>query len=273
VGLTAYIKTYADPAASLQGTFDVCVIMPTILRPEMGQAIRSIFAQRFRGRIQILIGVDKPVGDLSLLDEICRDRPPNCVVQIIYIGYSTSARHGGLGRASDGGVLRCVLSYLANSPYLAYLDDDNWWRPDHLRLLRQRLAEADWAYSWRWFVHPLSRRPICLDRWESVGPGIGLFQEKFGGFVDPNCLMLNKFKCASVLANWNLPLSEDAFGKSADRTVFSALNHGFKGAGTNQPTSFYTLDPRDELHDTRMNFFGDLYERAGAMDGPGLHAA
>jgi hypothetical protein len=262
--LTAFIKTYADPTASLQETFDVSVIMPTILRPEMGRALRSIFAQRFRRRIQVLIGVDKPVGDLSLLDEICRDRPSNCVVQVIYIGYSTSARHGGLSPARDGGVLRCVLSYLANSPCLAYLDDDNWWHPDHLRLLRQKLMHADWSYSLRWFVHPVSRQPICLDRWESIGPGKGLFQHQFGGFVDPNCLMINKFKCASVLPKWNQPLPDDDVAMSADRTVFAALNEDFKGVCTNQPTSFYKLDEADTLHGVRMQLFGDLYHRAGA---------
>jgi len=44
----------------------------------------------------------------------------------------------------------------------------------------------------RWFVHPQSRRSICVDQWETVGPERGIFQERFGGFVDPSCLMLNK---------------------------------------------------------------------------------
>ena len=93
--------------------------------------------------------------------------------------------------AHDGGVLRGVLSYLASRPFVACLDDDNWWRPDHLRLLRGILE----ACSLRWFVHPQSRRSICVDQRETVGPGRGIFQERFGGFVDPSCLMLNKVTC------------------------------------------------------------------------------
>ena len=155
--MTGFIRTYAEPDSRLQEPFEVAVIMPTILRPELKDALRSVFAQTIQGRIHVLIGIDRPTADLSLLDAACEGRPPNCVVQVYYPGYSTSVRYGGLSPARDGGVLRCVLSYLANSPYIAYLDDDNWWRPDHLQLLRAAMVHADWAFSLRWFVHPTSR--------------------------------------------------------------------------------------------------------------------
>ncbi len=261
--MTAFIKTYADDPASLQQTFDAAVVMPTILRPEIGPALRSIFAQNFAGRIQVLVGIDKPLGDVAMIDEICRDRPPHCVVQLIYFGYSTAQRHGGLSRAGDGGVLRCVLSFLANSPYVAYLDDDNWWHPDHLRLLRQALGQGDWAFSLRWFVHPVTGRNICIDRWESVGPGAGLYTEMFGGFVDPNSLMVDKTRCSTVLQRWTAPLSVDDSGMSADRNIFDGLSRGFTAVSTGEPTSFYRLDPTDEMHPTRMELFGALYARAG----------
>lgn len=260
--MTAFIKTYADEAASLQQPFDVSVVIPTIMRSEIADAIRSVFSQDFTGRIQILIGIDKPIGDLSVIDEICRARPSNCVLQVIYLGYSTSVRHGGLSPARDGGVLRCILSYCANSPYVAYLDDDNWWRPDHLRLLRQAVDQADWAFSLRWFVHPATRHAVCVDQWESVGPGAGIFQAKFGGFVDPNCLMINKIRCEGVLNRWNVPLDRDEKGMSADRSVFAVLSRHFKGVGTGQPTVFYKLDPQDGLQPYRMQLFGPLYQSA-----------
>jgi hypothetical protein len=204
--MTGFIKTYAEPGAELQNTFDAAVVIPTILRQELADALRSIFVQDLGVRIHVLIGIDKLGADLSMLDAICEARPLNCLVQVFYPGYSTARRHGGLSPGGSGGVLRCILSYLANSPYVAYLDDDNWWRPDHLRLLRAALDRASWAFSLRWFVHPLSRRPICVDQWESVGPGQGVFRERFGGWADPNCLMLNKVACEAVLPLWNQPL-------------------------------------------------------------------
>lgn len=267
--MSGYLKTYADPGMALQATFDVAVVMPSLLRPEIGDALRSIFRQDLDGRIQILIGVDRPgpdaIDDLSRLDAICAERPQHCVVQAFYPGYSTSVRHGGLTPARDGGALRCILSYLANSPNLAYLDDDNWWRPDHLRLLLGAMRDADWAFSLRWYVHPQSRRPVCVDVWESVGPGRGVFAESYGGFVDPNCLMLNKVTCQSVLANWARPAAGDPKGQSADRNVFHALHRNFRAASTGEATAFYRLDPADDLHAQRVEAAGAAYHEAGLL--------
>jgi hypothetical protein len=186
------------------------------------------------------------------------------VVQVYYPGYSTSARHGGLSPARDGGVLRCVLSYLANSPYIAYLDDDNWWRADHLQLLRAAMTHADWAFSLRWFVHPTSRRAVCVDQWESLGPGLGIFNSEFGGFVDANCLMLNKVACEPVVCEWNRPLEGDPKGMSADRNVFSVLLRYFRGAGTAQPTTFYSMDPSDDRHAIRLQLIGAAYHQTAS---------
>jgi hypothetical protein len=259
--MTAFIRTYAEPNARLQDPFEAAVVMPTVLRPQIREALSSVFAQEM-GRVQVLVGVDRFETDISILDDICNSRPPRCVVQAWYPGYSTSIRHGGLSPARDGGVLRCILSYLANSPFVAYLDDDNWWRPDHLRLLRAALDRADWAFSLRWFVHPVSRRPVCVDQWESVGPGKGIYLEKYGGFVDPNCLMLDKTKCEAVFPQWNRPLRDDPKGMSADRKVFDALHRFFPGTGTGEPTAFYTLDPEDGAHPSRLRMMGPAYDAA-----------
>jgi hypothetical protein len=263
-GMVGFIRTYAEPGSRLQDPFEVAVVMPTILRPELKDALRSVFAQTIQGRIHVLIGIDRPAADLSLLDAACEGRPSNCVVQVFYPGYSTSVRHGGLSPARDGGVLRCILSYLANSPYIAYLDDDNWWRPDHLQLLRAAMVQADWAFSLRWFVHPASRRAICVDQWESLGPGLGAFNGEFGGFVDANCLMLNKMTCEPVVCEWNRPLANDPRGMSADRNVFAVLLRYFRGAGTSQPTVFYTMDPTDDRHNVRLLLMGAAYHEAAS---------
>ena len=263
--MSGFIRTYADTNVRLQEPFDVAVVIPTLLRPALPAALRSVFAQDRDLRIQVLVGIDVPAGDLSLIDAVCAERPPHCVVQVFYPGYSTSVRHGGLGISQAGGVLRCVLSYLANSRFIAYLDDDNWWRPDHLRRLRDALNQADWAFSLRWFVHPDSRRTICVDEWESVGPDRGIFREAFGGFVDTNCLILNKVTCEGVLPWWNRPLRGDATGLSADRSVFAALCRSFTGAGTNEPTVFYTMNTADALHAPRLQRMGAAYELAGCV--------
>ena len=115
-----------------------------------------------------------PHRNVEETSTICAARiPRNHAVLFFYPGYSTSCRHGGLHPAWDGGVLRTLLSYLANSRYVAYLDDDNWWDGSHLESMRLALEGCEWAYARRWFIHPKSRRPICPDEWESIGPNRG----------------------------------------------------------------------------------------------------
>lgn len=258
--MQGFLKTYTD--TDLQGPFGAAVVIPTVLRPHLRDALRSVFKQNFAGRIHILVGIDKPDGDLSVIDEACVDRPPNCVVQVFWLGFSTSTRHGGLHAPGDGGTLRCALTYLANAAYVAYLDDDNWWGPDHLTQLRAAVEQAEWGFALRWFVHPESRRPVAVDTWESVGPGQGIFNERFGGFVDPSCLMINKLACPMAAPYWNFPLSGDPM--SADRNVFHFLSRSHKWKGTGQASVYYTMNAKDGLQPMRVRILGDAYVQAGA---------
>jgi hypothetical protein len=150
---------------------------------------------------------------------------------------------------------------LANSPFVAYLDDDNWWGPNHLKWLRTALAQAEWGFSLRWFMHPETRRPVCVDRWESVGPGQGVFNERFGGFVDPNCLMVNKLACPLAAHHWAMPMFNNPM--LSDRSVFAHLAQTHKWRGTGRPTTFYTMNAADGLHPIRVQRMGAQYEAAG----------
>lgn len=256
------LKVYADPETSLQEPFDFAVVMPSTLRPSIGEALLSVFGQDFPGRVQTLIGIDHPQAPPALLDEICAHRPPHHAVFCLFPGYSTSARHGGLHATWDGGALRTILSYLANSRHVAYLDDDNWWSPRHLASMGAALERAEWAYANRWFVHPSSRRPICADEWESVGPGRGVFRS---GWVDPNCLALDKIACEAVLRWWSIPLRNSAKAMDADRNLFRLLRTYFRGQGTNEATVFYVVDENDSQHSHRLKCIGaERYARCAS---------
>jgi hypothetical protein len=156
-----------------------------------------------------------------------------------------------------------LLSYLANSRYLAYLDDDNWLEETHLASMRQALEGSEWAYARRWFVHPKSRRPICQDDWESIGPSKGTFAD-IGGWVDPNCLAIDKLACESVLRWWSIPLRNTTRAMDADRNVFRILSTQFKGCPTNRATVFYRIDEKDQCHSARLDAIGhERYQAFG----------
>ena len=60
-----FLKSYVGQSVgALQTPFDFAVVMPSILRPTIADAIASVFAQDFPGRVQLLIGVDEPIGEM-----------------------------------------------------------------------------------------------------------------------------------------------------------------------------------------------------------------
>lgn len=241
-----------------QTPFDFAVVMPTILRSSITDAIDSILAQDFDGTVQVLVGIDSSVGNPDVIAHACRDMPAGFSVMVLDPGYSTSIRHGGLHPSRDGGSLRTVLTYLANSRRVAYLDDDNWWAPDHLSAMSAALEHADWAWARRWFVHPGSRQPICEDTWESVGP------TPSGGWADPNTIAIDKLRCEAILRWWSLPLRNSRLAMDADRRIFEILSTEFFGAPTNKASVFYVINESDDAFAERLGWIGvDRYAASG----------
>jgi hypothetical protein len=249
------IERLAGPA-DRQRPFDAAVVMPTLLRPSLTRAVASVFAQDLPGRIQLLIGIDRAEGERAQLAALAQSCPSHIAFDVLDLGYSTSIAHGGLYPNRCSGSLRTILSYAANSRYVAYLDDDNWWAPDHLSSLAAAIGEREWSWSLRWFVEPdAPAEPIAIDRWESVGPGAGLYAERYSGFVDPSSLMLDKLACHHILPLWSLAAYPD--GRGEDRLIFAELKDRPQ-RGTGQATSFYRMSERDPQHLTRLRLMRQL---------------
>jgi Glycosyl transferase family 2 len=229
---------------NLQEPFDIAVIVPTMLRPSLGRAVRSVFAQDFQGRVQVLIGIDVKRGSEDVLQEIRTLCPANMAITVIDLGYSTSIAHGGVHTTRYGGAIRTILSYSANSRLLAYLDDDDWWDPSHLKTLREAIEGKSWAYSLRLFVDKATDKVLCKDEWDSVGVGKGI-NAPVGGFVAPSTLMLDKLKCVLVPALFSTAACRDHTGE--DRLVFHALKD-LPHSGTGLYTVYYPISEEDRKH-------------------------
>ena len=221
--------------------FDVAVVIPTVLRKQLKRAVESIYQQTFKGSIQILIGIDKVLGDRKIIDELQDSCPDNIAITVIDFGYSTATRNGGLYTSMAGGSLRTILSYAANSRYVAYLDDDNWYAPYHLSDLLKAIEGKAWAYTSRWYVDMNTNEVICVDNYHSTGPGKGHFARHWGGHVDTNCFLLDKLKCHFILPLWCFALFKD--NTCEDLRVFCALMKNNLPYGfTNRPSVYYILD-------------------------------
>ncbi len=226
---------------------DVAVIIPTFGRPSIANALQCIYEQDLNGTIQILIGVDAwDIDSADLIKETAEKRPSNVSVMLVDMGYSTSIRRGGVHLNSYNGSLRVILGYMANSQYLTFLDDDNYWAPNHLSSLKDVIPGFGWAYSNRYLIDEVTGIKLCVDRWDSVGPGKGIRKEELKGFVDPNCIMINKMRLSTVITAWLRPLSFSPF-QAADRLFFKRLIETGTVAWTGEPTVGYSIRRKNYL--------------------------
>ncbi len=262
------LRTYAAPDCDIQCPFDVAVVIPTLLRPSLIDALRSVFQQSFNGRIQILIGIDQPEKSWGNIEKvILSECPAHMAVTVFWPGYSTSQHHGGMWKAWGGGSLRTALSFLANAPYVAYLDDDNWYAPHHLHWLLDTVSGSDWAFSRRWFTALDENAPICEDTWESVGPDNGVFANTFGGFCDTNTLIIDKRKCFRALSAWCETFEKfDARGqgRGADRSFFEFLRrHHPHYADTKKASVSYRIQGNDTNAAIRLHYIQKEHIKTG----------
>lgn len=220
---------------------DVAVIIPTFGRPSIANAMQCIYKQDLNGTIQILIGVDAwDIDSADLIKATAEKRPSNVSVMLVDMGYSTSKKRGGVHLNSYNGSLRVILGYMANSQYLTFLDDDNYWAPNHLSSLKDVIPGFGWAFSNRYLIDEVTGMNLCVDRWDSVGPGKGIRKEKLKGFVDPNCIMINKMHLPDALTAWLSTLPSSRI-QAADRQFFRYLIEQGATSWTGKATVGYSI--------------------------------
>lgn len=229
---------------NLQTPFDAGIVMATVVRETFPQALRSVYAQAFAGRIQVLVGIDRWVGDRAIVEQLAAQRPAHVAVTTVDLGYSTSQRHGGVYPSHYGGALKTILSYAANSRFVGYLDDDNWYAPDHVETMLRAIAGKSWAFSLRHFVDADTGTPLCPDTWESLGPGRGVYAAAQGGFVDTNCYFIDTLACSDVFPEW--AMTRFAEGTGGDRQVLQRLRD--RPWGTNDAHTVYYRTRLAGLH-------------------------
>lgn len=234
LGMEPILTTYHDDQTDIQKTFDVSVVVPTNLKPAVCDAVRSIYGQHFDGTIQILLAIGTTHSHFDL-ETIIGERPAHIALTLFQPGYDIKV---------EDGVLQAAMSFLANSRYIAYLDEDHWFAPDHLANLFALIDKNRWVYGKRWFVDGIERTPICEDSWESVGPEQGLL----GGFVDYNTLMVDMASCSPHIVTWPL---ENQTNRSDH--IFSRLNEIGPIGICDSPSVSYAIGKNDPHKKERLD--------------------
>lgn len=139
----------------------VTVITPTIGSSKLKDAVESVQKQTY-GNLSHLIVVDGPDYFNSAVDNIPFGLDAN--ITMLPLPYNTGAN------GFNGQRIYASIPHLVNSDYVFFLDEDNWYEPDHVATLVETIEKnkLDWAYSLRKiFTH--DKKYITDDNCESLG--------------------------------------------------------------------------------------------------------
>jgi glycosyltransferase involved in cell wall biosynthesis len=136
----------------------VTVITPTIGSPKLQDAINSVQRQTY-GFVQHLIVID---GVQYHNDVIVNATPRSCT------NYTTAPENTG-ANGFYGHRIYAAYPHLINSDYIFFLDEDNWYEPNHVETLVKKLEQGnEFAYSLR-KIFDQDKNYLCLDNCESLG--------------------------------------------------------------------------------------------------------
>jgi hypothetical protein len=140
-----------------------------------------------------------------------------------------------VGKGWYGHRVYAACSFLVNADVICYLDEDNFFEPNHIETVVKKLQEGnDWVYSLR-NIHDKEGKFLCEDNCESLGKWPVYFNPEVH-HIDTSCFAIRRDIAVHIGHSW--------YGQwGADRQFFGALKTHFpKYSCTNQYTTNYRLD-------------------------------
>lgn len=117
---------------------------------------------------------------------------------------------GGNGMMNGG--IMAASAYLVQEEMIAWLDDDNWYEPDHIEELVKAKGDKPYAHSLRKLLNP-DGTFYDYDDFESLG--------QYSGFIDLNCYLMDRSVAVQVAPMWYHTTGELMIG---DRYMYQCLS-------------------------------------------------
>lgn len=223
----------------------VAIVTSTIGRQELVRTIESVKNQNYPCKHYIFVDGEQFQHKVEELTKSYSD------LIITYLPMNTGAN--GWVNSS----INAIAPYLIKEDIICYLDDDNWYEPNHIESIIQTFQEhpdADFIYSMRNFFH-VNNSFICEDNMESLG----FWENKM---IEPHTMFLHinnqSYSIKSKLnTNYHIDTNCYAFknniaqilaptwftGILNDRNIFAKIVEvGLKGVSTKKYTLNYTVD-------------------------------
>lgn len=224
----------------------VCVITPTIGEKNIAQAIQCVKKQTYKN-IEHLVVVDGP----EYLEQARKYVP--YTVQLAVNPQNTG------GGGFYGHRIFAAYPHLVNQDYIAFLDADNWWEPNHIASLVEIIERLrlDWAHSLRKvYVNDDYLADDCCEsigRWPIFFSSVNNPQH----LVDTSSYMFKREFLIQVCQHWHS-------GWGGDRRFFHIITEQM-GHTNYDTTGLHTLNYR--LPDMQKAYGGDMkfFERGNEI--------
>ena len=138
-------------------TKPVTVITPSVGSPKLKDAIESVANQTYYCKHLIVC------DGTEYFDKVYK-LAVGGAIQFCVTPENTGAN------GFNGQRIYAAYPHLVNSDYVAFLDEDNWFEPDHIETLVKTIEakNLDFAYSLR-KIHSPTKKYLCNDECESLG--------------------------------------------------------------------------------------------------------
>ena len=142
----------------------VTVITPSIGSDKLADAIKSVENQTYKCRH--LIVVDGPEYSTKTVEVVANTEAKKGSVSV----YCSPENTGKTGGNFYGHRIYAAIPHLLNSDYILFLDEDNWYQPDHVETLVKTIEKngLDFSYSLR-SIHDKDGNYLIDDNCESLG--------------------------------------------------------------------------------------------------------
>lgn len=178
------------------------VIIPTTGAPTLRQAIVSVLAQTVASQCYVVVDGR---GNYDRTDLIVQEFDKK--INVAYLPENVGA-NGFYGHR-----VYAAFTHLVNTEYLCYLDQDNWFEPEHIEHCLSTIdrKQLQWSYSLRNIYN--GERFACQDNCESLGR----YKSYHGvNHIDTNSYFLRRELVLQLASVWH-------GGWGQDRVFYSVI--------------------------------------------------
>jgi glycosyltransferase involved in cell wall biosynthesis len=223
----------------------VTIVTPTTGNPLLGRAIDSVLEQTYKP-IEYIIVIDGWKNEAAAR-EIIGNAHRMCHVMVLPFPTGISG--------FNGHKIYGAMNFIARGNYMCYLDEDNYYDPNHIESLVNVLKpEHKWAYSLRKIVDAQSNI-ICNDDCESLGPWTNIL---YDNLVDVGCYMLGKQAALETAPIWYRRARHPDDQPEVDRALYQTL-YSLYGENAVASNKQYTLNytAGNTVNSVKPEFFID----------------